>query len=86
MEFVFENIDNEHERAKVLGGWLVKANTSVYHLYNGVSEGGEGWDWRVAMTFVPDPDHEWSLCKDEDAGKTPEIFPDTNDALAKIKI
>ncbi len=63
MEFVFERIDDEHERAKVFGGWIVKASSSVYHLDNGVSQGGEGWDWRITMTFVPDPAHEWSLCK-----------------------
>ncbi len=64
----FEKIDDEHERAKVFGGWLVKTYTDVHHLDNGISAGGEGWDWRVAMAFVPDPDHEWNVCKGIDLG------------------
>lgn len=64
MNFEFEQIDNNHQRAKVFGGWLVKAFESVCH-DRAVVGGGleEGWDWRVAMTFVPDPSHKWSLCK-----------------------
>lgn len=56
----FEEIDAYHQRAKVHGGWLVKAHEPVAHSTdsNGMQD---GWDWRVAMAFVPDPKHEWSL-------------------------
>lgn len=58
----WEEIDNNHQRAKVFGGWLVKTFEDVYH---GRGRFGndmqEGWDWRVAMTFVPDPNHEWEV-------------------------
>lgn len=58
----FKSIDDNHERAKVFGGWIVKTHESVYHDMS--NEGGgmqEGWDWRVAMVFVPDPNHEWEI-------------------------
>lgn len=61
MKFEFTDIDNYHQRAKVIGGWLVKTHESVYHLGTSVSAGGDGWDLRVAMTFVPDPDHKWVI-------------------------
>jgi len=58
----FEIIDENHHRAKVVGGWLVKAFESVLHDQSGCGNGmQEGWDWRVAMAFVPDPNHEWKL-------------------------
>ena len=56
----FEQIDDNHQRAKVFGGWLVKAYENVMH--NMVDqELNDGWDWRVAMTFVPDPKHQWII-------------------------
>ena len=57
----FESIDAQHERAKVIGGWLVKAYENVYHRGDVYSPSGDGWDWRVAMTFVPDPHHAWEV-------------------------
>jgi len=58
----WEQIDDWHSRAKVFGGWLVKALEPVVHdntLY------GHGmmdvWDFRVAMAFVPDANHEWTI-------------------------
>lgn len=56
----FEQIDNYHQRAKVPGGWIVKAFENVTHE---TREQGfaDGWDWRVAMCFVPDPNHSWEL-------------------------
>lgn len=57
----FEDIDDNHQRAKVHGGWIVKALESVYHPLARDGEGAEGWDWRVAMAFVPDPNHEWEI-------------------------
>ena len=62
----FESIADNHERAKVPGGWIVKAYSSVYHQANSICGGGEGWDWRIAMCFVPDPKHEWVIEKVEE--------------------
>jgi hypothetical protein len=60
MKLDFEQIDSHHQRAKVPGGWLVKAFENVSHslLDGGMSD---GWDWRVAMAFVPDPNYEWDI-------------------------
>ena len=59
-DIAWEDIDNYHTRAKVFGGWIVKASESVTHdtRDNGMQS---GWDWRIAMVFVPDPKHEWKL-------------------------
>lgn len=56
----WEQIDSCHQRCKVLGGWLVKAYESVAHI---LPQGDcmDGWDWRVSMCFVPDPNHEWKI-------------------------
>ncbi len=60
MKFEFEDIDNYHRRAKVPGGWLVKVSEPVVH--DSRQQGMvSGWDWRVAMTFIPDPKHEWII-------------------------
>jgi len=70
---VWEEIDGYHRRAKVPGGWLVKNFEDVYHLHNESSQGGQGWDWRVSMCFLPDPNHQWG--NDEvklDVPKPPE--------------
>ena len=62
MNLIWEDIDNFHRRAKIPGGWLIKAFEDVFHeaSYNGLQS---GWDWRVAMCFVPDPNYEWELEK-----------------------
>jgi len=55
----WEQIDSNHQRAQVFGGWLVKTFEDVNHFTeNGLQQ---GYDWRVAMTFIPDPQHEWVL-------------------------
>lgn len=56
----WEVIDTNHHRAKVFGGWLVKAYEDVIH---DKPEQGmvSGWDWRVAMCFVPDPEYKWEV-------------------------
>lgn len=46
LEFSWEVIDAQTLRAKVVGGWLVR-----FHSHTGV----------VAMTFVPDPKHQWEV-------------------------
>ena len=58
IEWKWERIDGFTERAMVPGGWLVKVSEDVTHLteYNGMDS---GWDWRIAIAFVPDPQHAW---------------------------
>ena len=58
MEFKFEQIDDYHKRAKVHGGWLVKAIENVAHMSE-YRPDITGFDYRVSMAFVPDPTHEW---------------------------
>lgn len=55
MQLKWEQIDDFHQRAKVIGGWLVKA----YEKSNFVA--GVGYYYNIAMTFVPDEGHYWSL-------------------------
>lgn len=51
-------------RAKVFGGWLVISECDAL---TQKSDGWGGYDaqsghqFRQAMTFVPDPNHEWKL-------------------------
>jgi len=60
MKFKWETIDSYHFRAKVIGGWLVKATEDVCYLDEyGAMDNGR--DWRIAMAFVPDPNHEWEI-------------------------
>ena len=48
----WEQIDASHQRARVHGGWLVKAfERGLY----------DGYDFRVAMAFVPDPHYQWKI-------------------------
>lgn len=56
----WESMDNYHERVKIFGGWLVKAREEVMHDRSEFGQGMiGGWDWRLTMCFVPDPNHEW---------------------------
>jgi hypothetical protein len=59
----WEQIDPYHQRAKVFGGWLVKVYEDVVHETPNGKHGG--WDWRIAMTFVPDHLHVWKLEDDK---------------------
>lgn len=57
----WEQIDNYHQRARILGGWLVKAYEDVMQDRSAYGQGLiGGWDFRIAMCFVPDPNHEWT--------------------------
>ena len=57
----WEQIDPYHQRAAVIGGWLVKAYEDV-HEDRGFGNGMEcGYNWRVAMTFVPDAHGDWII-------------------------
>ena len=59
----WERIDSYHERAKVPGGWIFKAYADVCHL-NPDYIHTTGYDFRVSVCFVPDPNHEWQLDKE----------------------
>ena len=78
----FEHIDDNHQRAKVFGGWLVKAFESVCHESLGIME--DGYAFRVAMTFVPDPNHEWTIS--DDINDSPELFEGTMQALNELGV
>ena len=57
----WEQIDPYHQRAAVIGGWLVKAYEDV-QTHRDSSMGlctDSGYEWRVAMCFVPDEGHYW---------------------------
>jgi len=63
----WESIDNFHERAKVFGGWLVKAYTHIEHATY-IGEQGywardQSQEMQITMTFVPDVNHEWEIEK-----------------------
>lgn len=68
----WEQTDNgELHRAKIPGGWLVKTYTAVVTVLPqsqmdmmDIKE-RMGHEWRVAMCFVPDPEHEWRLEEEE---------------------
>jgi hypothetical protein len=58
----WEMIDGFHFRLKVPGGWIFKVLEEVVH--NHPNHGfTPGWDWRVAICFIPDPDHLWIVEK-----------------------
>lgn len=62
IKFEWEDIDNYHKRCKVFGGWLVKCYEDVYENRESIGMNC-GWQWRIAMAFVPDPNHEWRIAK-----------------------
>jgi len=68
----WEQIGENEQRVRVFGGWLVKSYESVSHvdIHNCVSP-VDGYDWRIAMAFVPDPDNQWQL-EGESAEPEPE--------------
>lgn len=60
----WEVIDNFHERAKVFGGWLVKAYVDKEHASltsDGFWTREQDQTLNMSMCFVPDVKHEWSL-------------------------
>lgn len=60
-DMYWEDIDAYHKRCKVIGGWLVKAYEDVHEAFPWSAGLTRGYNWRVAMTFVPDPNSEWVL-------------------------
>ncbi len=57
----FEYIDAEHARAKIPGGWIVKAYSDVLIQMHEDQLPADGYAWQVSICFVPDPCHEWQL-------------------------
>ena len=57
----WETIDGFHFRLMVPGGWVFKVLEDVVH----ETDRGKlpGWDWRPAICFIPDPNHEWKIEK-----------------------
>lgn len=56
----WEQIDAYTQRAEVFGGWLVKTFEDAIHFTENAGM-VQGYDWRVAMTLVPDARHEWVI-------------------------
>jgi hypothetical protein len=62
----WEQIDNYTSRCRVPRGWLVRIMEPVTH--NLIDEGRgmtDGWDFRPALCFYPDPYQEWIIEKKE---------------------
>ncbi len=61
----WESIDNLHERAKVFGGWLVKAYVCIEHANYVIPydswQREQSQELQVTMTFVPDANYEWGI-------------------------
>lgn len=64
----WEQVPQDHSgelmRVKVPGGWLIKEYQNVQTSVNtGMpqNELKEGYEWRVAMCFMPDPEYKWEL-------------------------
>ena len=56
----WEDIDSNHKRAKVIGGWLVKTYEEVCSQIHGPDTRCEfGFEWRISMCFVPDEGYNW---------------------------
>ena len=55
----WEKIDGTHERAKVIGGWVVKSYQDVLISMHAEQPLTEGYEWRESMVFIPDIGHQW---------------------------
>lgn len=52
--------DGSLARSRTPTGWLVRECLEVAHVGHDKNEYiTTGYDWRVALTFVPDPDGTW---------------------------
>lgn len=58
-KWVWEQLDDWTKRARVQGGWLVKVEEPVSHIDMG--NHSDGYDWRIALTFVPDVMGLWTF-------------------------
>ena len=65
MKLEWETIDNYHTRAKVFGGWLVKAYECQEHASYMTDQGywarTQSHEMSVSMAFAPDPQHRWDI-------------------------
>jgi hypothetical protein len=55
----WEQIDPYTQRAAIIGGWLVKSYEDVYEKITPDHPYESGYQYRIAMTFVPDVGHHW---------------------------
>lgn len=58
-ELKWEALDCFTERARVIGGWLVKISEPVVHIETQFAYIDEGHDSRFSICFVPDPNYMW---------------------------
>lgn len=62
MKLIWEKVEDSIERTRTPTGWLVREVCDVAHFNARNHESiTTGYDWRVAMTFVPDPDGQWLI-------------------------
>ncbi len=61
----FEFIDDEHSRAKVPGGWIIKSYTDVLVRLHSDQTPVAGYEWRTSICFMPDADHVWQIDKED---------------------
>ncbi len=69
MPLHWEHVESEGagsyvKRAKIFGGWLVMVYEDVQTQRPdgyGHFENSAGYEWRPALTFVPDAHHEWVI-------------------------
>lgn len=54
------NHDGWMHRARVHGGWLVRYTSDTADLRSEAGTSPYGYEWRHTMTFVPDPNGEWT--------------------------
>lgn len=60
IEFVWEILDDNTKRAKVIGGWIVHTVNSSKDI-NGKIKNVSG-----TMVFVPDDNHEWHIMQSQE--------------------
>ena len=61
IELDWEGINDQHKRAKVVGGWLVKAYENRHiSMHEEGMRPEPGYEWQVSMCFVPDASYSWN--------------------------
>ena len=63
MKSMWEQVDPYTFRMQVPGGWVIKCLENIHHFYpeTGREDDVSEYDFRIAVCFVPDPNHEWRL-------------------------
>jgi len=72
IEWVWEKLDENTIRAKVIGGWLVNYMITIDN------EKGKDIGISQSMQFVADRDHEWAIVEPFDPSKTNIEKPKVN--------